>query len=156
MHTTTRLGLDVLDGSDAVNSTPTIDAQAKGILDNAVTYSQGTLASLPAASLAGRRYYATDISQELYDTGTSWVPVGSATPIGTVAHYAGSSDPVDADGTTRWLVCDGRAISRTTYSALFTRTSTTYGSGTVQPRSTFRTGAGESRSEPIQLESICR
>ena len=90
---------------------------------------RGTIASLPTASTAGRRYYATDLSQELYDTGSSWIPVGSATPVGTIAHYAGSSDPVDADGTTRWLVCDGRAISRTTYATLFAKTSTTYGSG---------------------------
>ena len=90
---------------------------------------RGTISSLPSASKAGRRYYATDLGQELYDTGSSWVPVGTATPVGTIAHYAGSTDPTDADGTVRWLVCDGRAISRTTYATLFTTTSTTYGTG---------------------------
>lgn len=44
-------------------------------------------------------------------------------------HYAGSGDPVDTDGTTRWLVCDGRAIGRTTYSKLFAVVATSYGAG---------------------------
>jgi microcystin-dependent protein len=90
---------------------------------------RGTISSLPSASKAGRRYYATDIDQELIDTGSSWIPVGTATPVASMMQYAGSSDPVDADGTTRWLICDGRAISRTTYAALFNKTSTTYGTG---------------------------
>jgi microcystin-dependent protein len=46
-----------------------------------------------------------------------------ATPVGSVLDYAGSSAP------TGWLLCYGQAVSRTTYSALFTAISTTYGSG---------------------------
>lgn len=42
---------------------------------------------------------------------------------GIVTPYAGSSAP------TGWLMCDGSAVSRTTYSALFAVTSTTYGIG---------------------------
>lgn len=47
--------------------------------------------------------------------------VGAAT--GTVTQYAGSSAP------TGWLLCDGSAVSRTTYAALFTIVGTTYGTG---------------------------
>ena len=42
---------------------------------------------------------------------------------GLISPYAGSSAP------TNWLLCDGSAVSRTTYSALFAITSTTYGVG---------------------------
>lgn len=44
-------------------------------------------------------------------------------PTGTIVAFAGSNIP---DG---WLLCDGGAISRTTYSNLFTAIETTYGSG---------------------------
>lgn len=47
----------------------------------------------------------------------------ASTPIGTVNQYAGSTAPLG------WLICDGSAISRTTYSDLFAIISTTYGSG---------------------------
>jgi microcystin-dependent protein len=44
-------------------------------------------------------------------------------PSGTLLTYAGSTAP---DG---WLLCDGSAISRTTYARLFAAISTTYGTG---------------------------
>ena len=44
-------------------------------------------------------------------------------PTGSVSAYGASSAP------TGWLVCDGTAINRTTYSALFAIISTTYGVG---------------------------
>lgn len=44
-------------------------------------------------------------------------------PKGMIAPFAGASAP------TGWLLCDGSAVSRTTYSALFAVTSTTYGAG---------------------------
>jgi microcystin-dependent protein len=43
--------------------------------------------------------------------------------------YIASTDPVDPDGITRWLVCDGRPISRVTYVTLFDLIGTEYGSG---------------------------
>lgn len=45
------------------------------------------------------------------------------TPPGVVLPYAGSSAP------TNWLLCDGSAVSRTTYADLFAAISTTYGTG---------------------------
>jgi microcystin-dependent protein len=44
-------------------------------------------------------------------------------PTGTVNPYAGTTAPSD------WLLCYGQAINRTTYSALFSVISTTYGIG---------------------------
>lgn len=46
-------------------------------------------------------------------------------PIGSVQDYAGSGDPAGG----AWLLCDGRAVSRATYAALFTAIGTTYGAG---------------------------
>jgi len=50
--------------------------------------------------------------------------VRSACPVGSVMPFAGSSSP---DAT--WLICDGSAVSRTTYATLFALLGTTYGSG---------------------------
>lgn len=44
-------------------------------------------------------------------------------PPGLVAPYAGNSDPIG------WLICNGQAVSRTTFANLFGVISTTYGSG---------------------------
>ncbi|MEM3097392.1 MAG: tail fiber protein [Nitrososphaerales archaeon] len=44
-------------------------------------------------------------------------------PVGTIVAYGGSTAP------SGWLLCDGSAVSRTTYSALFDVIGTTYGSG---------------------------
>ena len=49
--------------------------------------------------------------------------VGPVALTGTVIMYAGSSAPTD------WLICDGSAISRTTYSDLFSVIGTDYGVG---------------------------
>ncbi len=80
MHTTTRLGLDVLDASDGANTTPTVDAQSKGILDTAVLYSAGTLVSRPSASStpAGNLYRTTDSGAETlsWTDGSLWLPLG--------------------------------------------------------------------------------
>lgn len=72
------------------------------------------------------------LTQEEKDDGTIYfitdgvsgnVFLDDNTPIGTIAPYGGTSDP------TYWLICDGRAISRTAYADLFAVIGTTYGSG---------------------------
>lgn len=49
--------------------------------------------------------------------------VNVSTLTGTISAYTGSSAP------TGWLLCDGSAVSRSTYANLFAITSTTFGSG---------------------------
>ena len=44
-------------------------------------------------------------------------------PAGVISMYGGSNAP------SGWLICDGRAVSRTTYSRLFSAIGTTYGAG---------------------------
>ncbi len=79
----------------------------------------------------------------VYCDGVGFSTVGGASaPAGSMLPYAGSVAPVG------WLLCYGQAVSRTTYSVLFTAISTTYGSG--DGSSTFnlpdlrgRVGAGK-------------
>jgi microcystin-dependent protein len=44
-------------------------------------------------------------------------------PAGTLIDYAGTVEPIG------WLLCDGRAVSRTSYASLFSAISTSYGAG---------------------------
>src|SRR5688572_13958247 len=53
---------------------------------------------------------------------TVLTPAATSTT-GIAVPYAGSSAPTD------WLLCDGSAVSRTTYANLFAVIGTTYGSG---------------------------
>jgi microcystin-dependent protein len=69
-------------------------------------------------------------------------------PIGSVVPYAGSTTPTNKG----WLLCDGSAVSRTTYAALFALISTTYGIGDGSttfnlPDCTGRVVAGKESSE---------
>jgi hypothetical protein len=57
------------------------------------------------------------VAGRLLEGGASLVPAGA------VMSYAGSSAP------TGWLLCNGAAVSRTTYADLFTAISTTFGTG---------------------------
>lgn len=56
---------------------------------------------------------------------TKWTAYSDlfGTPTGTVQAYAGTSSPKG------WLLCDGSAVSRTTYAKLFALIGTTYGAG---------------------------
>ena len=62
--------------------------------------------------------------------GTVWlvcgrVGVGTGVPVGSLTPYAGSSSSMPPG----WLSCDGSAVSRTAYAALFAAIGTTYGNG---------------------------
>lgn len=52
-----------------------------------------------------------------------WLRLPDPIPSGTISMYSGTSAP------TGYLMCDGAAISRTTYASLFAVVSTTYGAG---------------------------
>lgn len=49
--------------------------------------------------------------------------VSDLLPIGSIVSYGGTNTP------TNWLLCDGSAVSRTTYATLFAVIGTSYGSG---------------------------
>lgn len=64
-------------------------------------------------------------SAVLYCNGTLWVTVGKASgvPSGFMGAYGGGTVPAG------WLLCDGSAVSRTTYASLFAAIGTTHGVG---------------------------
>lgn len=71
----------------------------------------------------GGLWSATRGQVPMWNPDTSqWVP-RSLTPIGVVEEYAGDAPP------TGWLLCDGQAVSRTTYAALFAAIGTKFGAG---------------------------
>jgi len=65
---------------------------------------------------------STDLTGYLYGDGSN-VGVLASVPSGVIEMYGGSSAP------TGYLLCDGSAVSRSTYANLFTAISTTYGTG---------------------------
>ena len=68
--------------------------------------------------------------------------VSSATPIGSVIDFAGPNPPPG------WLVCDGRALSRTTYAALFAAIGTYWGAGDGSTTFNIPNTAGRSSVGP--------
>lgn len=60
------------------------------------------------------------VADSAQTTGLKWSFIS---PTGSVILYAGSSAP------SGWLFCDGSAVSRTTYAALFAAIGTTFGAG---------------------------
>ncbi len=78
----------------------------------------------PTSVGAGALYFDDDNDRIYYDTGSAWTdllgPMGAA---GIVVPFAGAAAPAG------WLLCDGSAVSRTTYPGLFTAIGTTYGAG---------------------------
>ncbi len=101
-----------------------IDSTDSGILLPRMTNAQRDAISSPPESMM-----IFSITDKLfyYYSGGSWNPVGSGgsdNPIGTITSWAGNGTPPNG-----WIECDGRAISRTTYSSLFSVLSTSWGRG---------------------------
>jgi microcystin-dependent protein len=69
-------------------------------------------------------------------------------PIGGIIDYAGSSAPSSS-----WLICDGSAVSRSTYASLFATIGTTYGAGNgtttfnLPPKGVFYVGRDSGQTE---------
>lgn len=103
-----------------------ISSSSKGLLTPRMTSAQRTSISNPATGLL---VFQTDATQGFYYyNGSSWTNLSSASatssvPSGTVVSFAGSAAP------SGWLLCDGSAVSRSTYSDLFSAIGTIYGSG---------------------------
>lgn len=88
-------------------------ADAKG--DLIVGTAADTVARLPVGS--DGQVLTADSTQ---GSGLKWA---TGIPVGTILDYAGALAPAG------FLVCDGSAVSRTTYSALFAAIGTTWGAG---------------------------
>jgi len=92
---------------------------------NSTTYGQGT--SFPSTYNVTRLFWRSDLGRMYYNKGTEGTPVweGADVPVGTINMYAGATTDVPSG----WLLCDGSAVSRTTYDELFNRLDTEYGVG---------------------------
>jgi microcystin-dependent protein len=80
-----------------------------------------------AYSSEGLIYYDSVNQKVRYHDGTSWSDLGSSgtseMPTGTVQPWLGASAP------SGWLICNGQAVSRSTYSGLYAIISTRFGTG---------------------------
>lgn len=118
---------------DTGQETCKIPARSLGVTEN-MTVEEAT---------AGLEEASRVIQPEVFNEAVKAI----ATPPGIIEMYAG------ADAPTGWLICDGRAISRTDYAALFNIIGTTYGSGNGSTtfnipdlRDRFPVGAGSTYS----------
>ncbi|MEG0804491.1 MAG: tail fiber protein, partial [Pygmaiobacter sp.] len=64
-----------------------------------------------------------DMAKSVYDPQHKQQDLFSIVPTGAVVPFAGAAAPAG------WLLCEGGAISRTTYAALFAAIGTSYGAG---------------------------
>ncbi|MBX3242385.1 MAG: tail fiber protein [Chitinophagaceae bacterium] len=107
-----------------------VAAADKGMLVPRLTESQRSNISSPATGLF---IYQTDNVPGFYfNAGTpgtpDWVKISTlpeipSIPAGVIQSFAGSTAP------TGYLMCNGQAVSRTTYAGLFAAIGTTYGTG---------------------------
>lgn len=115
-------------GTNAAGANLTIDAA-----NGTGTGGSGKIVFRTApAGTTGSTANTMQTAMELLNDGTVSAPVGMTVaginlstllPVGSVMPYAGSAAP------TSWLFCNGQAVSRTTYAALFAVIGTTYGVG---------------------------
>lgn len=141
IYHTQNLQLPYPDGNEAIELGPQDFQNIVQILDaggsgpTAARVTSGVISGLPAASSVplGSVYLCTDVSAAfIRDSASNWRPFSvdsNSAPIGSSMEYWASTDPVDPDGVTRWMIMNGRTLSRTTYSKLFSRFGTTYGAG---------------------------
>jgi Phage Tail Collar Domain len=118
--TTPRLALLEPATSDAPSEIRLAITNNATTLDAAALDTQGTAVSRPAAATSGRYYASTDTGALDRDNGSAWNNIISA---GDLKLSAAATAP------SGWLLCDGSAISRTTFAVLFSAISTTYGAG---------------------------
>ena len=131
---TAKYALRKLTGANLISD---IDAGFQALADDVDTnmagWATGPLASRPTSTggspgKAGRFYYATDTGQAFLDFGTGWVEVTlggmpPSVPTASVLAFGGATAPAG------YLLCNGAAVDRTTYAALFTAIGTAHGAG---------------------------
>lgn len=116
-------------GIDNSAVTTSLDYLGRNAVSKTLVDAKGDLIAGTAADTVARVAVGTDGQVLTADSsagaGIAWSTI-TGVPTGSLTAYAGS----DANpAPTGWLYCQGQAVSRTTYSALFSILSTTYGSG---------------------------
>lgn len=134
--------ITVISEATAVDFSGHLSGSNIEIDDIAPGYTDGGSAVGDIVIIRPTTQYADNIADVLVeahnDDGTlNSAAIHSATPAGVVSQFAGSSAP------TGWLMCDGSAVSRSTYADLFSAIGTTWGSG--DGSTTFNLPDGRSR-----------
>lgn len=136
------------DASLIATNNSAIKSVVNGGIDNSNINSSAAIA---ASKLAG---YPSDSSKALLGDGSWGNPTSTvAAPPGAVSMYAGSSAP------SGWVLCDGSAISRSTYSTLFGVIGTSYGTGDGSttfnvPDMRGRVAVGVNSTGPTLINSV--
>ena len=127
-----QLMADIREESEAQAEAAALNAQAADAVDERVTTLDSTLRGLIAEQVGSARSAAEEADSALESTLRSLVSaeaeardaaIGKAVPAGTVIAFAANSAP---EG---FVPCNGAAVSRSTYAALFSAIGTTYGAG---------------------------
>lgn len=119
---TTRLQIPYPLSTDAANVPADLQEIADAVEAHAAGYrGAGLFSARPAAGVPGTFWYATDVQVLYYDNGTAW----------EASHFQPGDLKFTARATldTGFLACDGSAVSRSTYAALFAAIGTAYGAG---------------------------
>jgi len=123
LSATTVAWTDIDTGSEAASTTYYLYAIASAVSDTVFTVKISTSSSLPAEVTYYKRlgYFTNNSDSNI----SSIIDDGryETTLVGTIQMYGGSSAP------TGWLMCDGTAVSRTTYAALYNIIGTSFGTG---------------------------
>ena len=127
-----QLMADIREESEAQAEAAALNTQAVGAVDERVTSLDSTLRGVIAEQVESARSTAAEADSTLESTLRALVSaeaeardtaIGKAVPAGTVIAFAANSAP---EG---FVLCNGAAVSRTTYAALFSAIGTTYGAG---------------------------
>ena len=94
--------------------------QPESIVGMWVVKAYGTVTNVGSTDVAN---ISTGLTQAETRISTAETRISAAVPTGVVQAFAGSTTPQG------WLLCDGAAVSRTDYAALFAVIGTTYGKG---------------------------
>ena len=120
--TTTLTGIPTAPTAAAGTNTTQIATTAYA--KNAVDTAAATLAPLASPAFTGTPTAPTaSAGTSTTQLATTAFVMANGVPTGAVIPFANSTAP------TGWLECDGSAVSRTTYAALYAAIGTTYGSG---------------------------
>lgn len=113
-----------------------VSLESGAVTDDRTFVGLSTSTRRPDGAMPGQRTMDTDTGREWVWDGSAWTAptpvvaqsqvtglVNALVPVGGVTQFAGAAAP------SGWLLCDGAAVSRSAYAALFAVLGTTYGAG---------------------------
>ncbi len=117
----TNIGLNIKTKGTGALAITANSTTLSGSLTVATSETVGGTLAVTGNTTVGGTLTATGLAT--FNGGLTVTGANNLIPTGFVSWFAGSAAP------TNWLACDGSAVSRTTYAALFAAISTTYGAG---------------------------